>query len=158
MKNLLFATLIVSSLVACKNSTETKPAFDLANAKKEIEAANKNLMDVIAKGDSVGTAAAYSPDGAVMFNNMPSVNGTENLIKVWSSFINAGIRNIELTTVEVWGDENFLTEEGTFIIKSNEGAELDKGKYLVLWKKVDGKWKLHRDISNSELPAVPAAK
>ena len=95
MKKLLFVALIASSLFACKSSTETKPAFDLANAKKEIESANKNLMDVIAKGDSIGTAAAYSPDGAVMFNNMPSVNGTENLIKVWSSFINAGIKNVE---------------------------------------------------------------
>ena len=158
MKNLFFTILIASLLFACKSNTETKPAFDLANAKKEIEAANKELMNVIAKGDSIGTAAAYSPDGAVMFNNMPSVNGTENLIKVWSSFINAGIRNIELTTTEVWGDENYITEEGTFIIKSNEGAQLDKGKYLVLWKKVDGKWKLHRDISNSDLPAATAAK
>ena len=101
MKKLLFAPFIASSLFACTINTETKPAFDLVKAKKEIEAANKVLMDVIAKGDSVGTAASYSSDGAVMFNNMPSVKGTENLIKVWSNFINAGIRNIELTTLEV---------------------------------------------------------
>lgn len=158
MKKILIITLIATSLFACKSNTETKPAFDLVTAKKEIEAANKVLMDVIAKGDSVGTADSYSPDGAVLFNNMPTVKGTENLVKVWSSFINAGVRNIELTTIEVWGDENYITEEGTFIIKSNEGAQLDKGKYLVLWKKVGGKWKLHRDISNSDLPAAPAVK
>jgi ketosteroid isomerase-like protein len=52
------------------------------------------------------------------------------------------------------GDENFVTEEGLFEIKTKEDAPIDKGKYLVLWKKEDGKWKLHRDISNSDLPAA----
>ena len=30
------------------------------------------------------------------------------------------------------------------------GKEIDKGKYIVLWKMEDGKWKLHRDIFNSD--------
>jgi len=29
---------------------------------------------------------------------------------------------------------------------------LDKGKYIVIWKKVDGEWKYYRDIFNSDLP------
>ena len=81
-----------------------------------------------------------------------SQKGKENLTKIWGGFINTGIGSIELNTLEVWGDENFITEEGLFTIKSKEGAQLDKGKYIVLWKKEDGKWKLHRDMSNSDLP------
>jgi ketosteroid isomerase-like protein len=46
----------------------------------------------------------------------------------------------------------FSTEEGVYEIKTKDGKQLDKGKYIVLWKKEDGKWKLHRDISNSDLP------
>jgi len=46
----------------------------------------------------------------------------------------------------VKGKENLTTLWGSFI---NAG-----GKYLVLWKKENGKWKLHRDISNSDLPVV----
>ena len=152
MKKLIFSALIASSLFACKS--ETKPSFDLANAKKEIEAANQEITQFMAKGDSVGLAAAYSTDGALMLNNMPSVKGKENLTKVWGGFMNAGIGGIELNTLEVWGDENFITEEGLFTTKSKEGAQLDKGKYLVVWKKEDGKWKLHRDLSNSDLPVA----
>jgi ketosteroid isomerase-like protein len=152
MKKLFFSALIASSLFACKS--ETKPTFDLANAKTEIEAANQAITQFMTKGDSVGLAAAYSTDGALMLNNMPSVKGKENLTKVWGGFMNAGIGGIELNTLEVWGDENFITEEGLFITKSKEGAQLDKGKYLVIWKKEDGKWKLHRDLSNSDLPVA----
>lgn len=152
MKKLLIVTIIASSLFACKS--ETKPSFDLANAKKEIESANQEISQLMIKGDSVGLASAYSTDGAVMLNNMPSVKGKENLTKVWGSFMNAGLGGIDLTTLEIWGDENFITEEGVFTTKSKEGAQLDKGKYIVVWKKEDGKWKLHRDLSNSDLPVA----
>lgn len=152
MKKLLFAVFVTSSLFACK--PETKSTFDLANAKKEIENANQEISQLMIKGDSVGLASSYSTDGAVMLNNMPSVKGKENLTKVWGSFMNAGLGSIELSTLEVWGDENFITEEGLFITKSKEGVQLDKGKYIVVWKKEDGKWKLHRDMSNSDLPLI----
>ena len=45
-----------------------------------------------------------------------------------------------------------ITEEGLFEIKTKDDVQIDKGKYIVLWKKEDGKWKLHRDLSNSDLP------
>jgi hypothetical protein len=150
MKKLLLSALIASCLFACKS--ETKPAFDLDNAKKEIESANLQVAEFMSKGDSAGMASAYSTDGSVMLNNMPSVKGKDNLTSTWGSFIRAGVAKIKLTTLEVWGDENFVTEEGLFEINTKEGTQIDKGKYIVLWKKEDGKWKLHRDISNSDLP------
>jgi ketosteroid isomerase-like protein len=152
MKKILLSTILISSLLACQSTQ--KPAFDLTNAKKEIEAANVEISAFMAKGDTVGIASAYSKEGSLMPNNMPSVKGKDSLVAIWSEFIKAGIGSIELNTLEVWGDQNFITEEGLFEIKTKEGVALDKGKYLVLWKKEDGKWKLHRDISNSNLPLV----
>ena len=151
MKKIIFSAFIAASLFACK--CETKPAFDLANAKKEIEAANVQLTELLAKGDSVGMAASYSSDGAFMGSNSPSLKGKENIASFWGGFIRTGF-GVSLTTLEVWGDENFITEEGLFEIKAKDGAVVDKGKYIVIWKKEDGKWKLHRDMSNSDLPAA----
>jgi ketosteroid isomerase-like protein len=150
MKKLLFSALIASSLIAC--NSETKPPFDLTNAKKEIEAANVNLTDLITKGDSAGAASAYTKDGKFMPANMPAVEGTSNITSFWGGFIKGVGGVVTLTTTEVWGDENYITEEGLFEIKSKEGAQLDKGKYIVLWKKEVGKWKLHRDIATTDLP------
>jgi ketosteroid isomerase-like protein len=36
-----------------------------------------------------------------------------------------------------------------------DGKEIDRGKALELWKMEDGKWKLFRDIFNSDLPCMP---
>lgn len=152
MKKLLFSAFIATSLFACKS--ETKAPFDLANAKKEIEAANQEVSNFMAKGDSVGLASCYGTDGALLLNNMPAVKGQANLVKAWGGFINSGIGAVELNTTEVWGDENYITEDGTYVLKAKDGTQLDKGKYLVLWKKENGKWKFHRDISNSDLPVA----
>lgn len=152
MKKLLFSVCIAATLFACKS--DTKAPFDIANAKKEIEAANLEVSAFMAKGDSVGLASCYGTDGALLLNNMPPIKGQANLVKVWGGFINAGIAAIELNTTEVWGDENYITEYGTFVLKAKDSTQLDKGKYLVLWKKENGKWKFHRDISNSDLPAA----
>jgi len=45
-----------------------------------------------------------------------------------------------------------ITEEGVFEINLKDGKQIDKGKYVVVWKKEDGKWKLYRDMSNTDLP------
>jgi ketosteroid isomerase-like protein len=152
MKTLLLSTIIAASLFACKS--ETKPAFDLVNAKKEIESANKKIADFIAKGDSVAMADAYSKDGKFMGNNMPSIAGKDKLLSFWGGFFKLGVGSLTLTTLEVWGDENFITEEGLFEVTLKDGKQADKGKYIVIWKKEDGSWKLHRDMSNTDLPAA----
>lgn len=151
MKTLLVSIIVSASFVAC---TPPVPQFDLANAKKEIEAANQALSNYISKGDSVGLASAYSKEGAIMINNMPSVKGKENIMKVWGGFINAGVGHMSITTIEIWGNDDYITEEGLVTFETKNGTLIDKGKYLVLWKKEDGKWKLHRDIANSDLPSA----
>jgi hypothetical protein len=52
----------------------------------------------------------------------------------------------------VFGTEDLLAEEGEVTIYVKDKAVAEE-KYIVLWKKVDGKWKLFRDIANSNSPS-----
>lgn len=150
MKKVLFSALIASSLIACQ--TATKPAFDLESAKQEIAAANLAFETAVSKSDSVGFASLYTTDTKWMNPNAPSVEGRAALVSHVSQQLKAGIASAKLNTVEVWGDENYVTEEGNFQIFTKDGNQIDKGKYLILWKRVDGKLMFHRDIYNSDLP------
>ena len=86
--------------------------------------------------------------------NEPSHEGRSKIQTVYEGFIQAGANKLDLITTGVWGDENLLAEEGLFTFSDKEGKQLDKGKYIVLWKKADGKWKLFRDCYNSDLPVA----
>ncbi len=163
-KSTKFLTLIVVSLlfvfsiISCNNKAkETKdvvaePAFNLTFAKSEIVAANKEFMALFAASDSVGLANLYTQDAKFMNTGAPAVTGRKNIQSTISGIMNSGISRAELITVAVWGTEDFITEEGELSLFVEE-AEVYQGKYLVLWKKDDGKWKLFRDIFNSNLPA-----
>lgn len=154
MKNIILSVALATVLFSCNKATETKTEFDLAKAKKEIEAANKNIAELLAKSDSVGFANAYTEDAKFMEHNLPALEGRAAIQSFWSKFMIAGGNDIQLNTLEVWGDAATITEEGLYELKSNKGAVLGKGKYIVIWKSVNGKWLIHRDISNSDLPAT----
>ena len=153
--------LIVSSITSCnEEAAETKetkeaivePTFNLETAKAEIIAANKQFMTLFGAGDSSGVADLYAHDAKFMMNGSPAIAGKENIRSILSAIMNSGISSVDLRTIEVWGTEDLLTEEGELSLFAGD-AEVDQGKYLILWEKEDGKWKLYRDIFNSNLAA-----
>jgi ketosteroid isomerase-like protein len=149
------ALLFVAS--SCnKSQNENAAAFDSANAKKEIEEANQNFMMLVSKGDSTGLADCYAMGAKLMIPNSPAAE-KKDLPATIGGMFKMGIGKIELKTIEVWGTSDLLTEEGEVTMFTKDGQQIDKGKYLVVWKKEDGKWKLFRDMFNSNLPP-PAAK
>jgi ketosteroid isomerase-like protein len=156
---LIAATLLlVSSITSCNNkaeeTTETvvEAIFNLTTAKVEIEAANQEFMAFFAASDSVGLANLYTQDAKLMNTGAPAITGRKNIQSALSGIMKSGISSANLITLEVWGSESLITEEGEVSLFVN-GDEVYQGKYMVLWKKDDGKWKLFRDIFNSNLPA-----
>jgi len=132
-------------------------AFDMEAAKKAIEKSNNMYMDLFAKSDSIGLANLYTKDAKFMIANSESVVGRSNIQSSFAGFINSGAGKIELTTNDVWGDENMLVSEDNWKLFMQDGTEIDHGKSMVIWKKEDGEWKLFRDIFNSDM-AVPTSK
>jgi ketosteroid isomerase-like protein len=130
-----------------KNSSK----FNLSIARTEIEAANKQFMTLLAVANSIGIGNLYTQDAKIMMSGAPSISGIENIQATFSGMVKSGISKVNLRTIEVWGTEDLITEEGEYSLFAGE-AEVDKGKYLVLWKKEDGNWKLFRDILNTDLP------
>ena len=109
-------------------------------------------MAFFAATDSVGLANLYTQDAKFMNTGEPAITGRKNIQSALSGIMNSGITSVDLRTIGVWGTEDLITEEGEISLFVEE-AEVYQGKYIVLWKKDDGKWKLFRDIFNSNLPA-----
>jgi uncharacterized protein (TIGR02246 family) len=149
---LLFAVLITLAFSCQPNNTDTEaPAFDKAMAKAAIEAANLKMSDAYSKGDPVAVAACYTSDAKFMEPNKPTLVGRAAILQGVTASMAAGVSDLNLNITEVWGDEDMIVEEGTYAIGNGE-ITFDTGKYIVLWKKEDGVWKLHRDIYNSDNP------
>ena len=67
--------------------------------------------------------------------------------------VDSGIKGVTVTTLEVEVSGDTAHEVGTYGLMGDGGKVLDAGKYVVVWKREDGKWKLHRDIWNTSVPS-----
>lgn len=156
---LIASALLVGCNDAEKSATKeisTKPGFDLSTAKKEIEEINKHFMGLISKADSVGISKLYTADAKLLFAGAPAVEGRANIQTALGRILNSGVTKAELKTKEVFGNEDLLAEEGEVVIYVKDNIVAVE-KFIVLWKKENGKWMMLRDISNSNAPA-PSSK
>ena len=124
-----------------------------ASARADIEAANSKFMALLAKGDAAGLAALYATDGQVVPPNSDFVSGAPAIQKFWQGTIDAGIKGAKFTTLDVTVRGDLASETGKYDLTGADGTVLDTGKYVVVWKREGGRWKLHRDIFNTSMPA-----
>jgi uncharacterized protein (TIGR02246 family) len=118
-----------------------------------IATANENFMAAAKQGDAAALAALYTENGQVLPPNSDFVTGKEAIQAFWQAIRDMGIKAATLETVEVEGHGDTATEVGKYTLHGEEGQQLDKGKYIVIWKQEEGQWKLHRDIFNTSMPA-----
>lgn len=147
-------TTLVLATISC-TSKDKKKEFDKVAATKAIEKESQIFMEAFNKGDSVTAVNGYSTDAKFMPPNQKAVSGRDQIQTVMAGYIKAGMSNLSLKLIDVWGDENMMTAEEEYTLKDKDGKEIDHGKSLELWKMEDGKWKLFRDIFNSDLPCPP---
>lgn len=136
---LLMVFVFISSCNQKTNISEQKPT-DLATLEKEIELRIKEYEDYLEKGDSISLGNMYTLDAKII----PSVDGRENIVKVFSSMIKDSIIG-SFETTNLWGNDELLVEEGKGIWTNKKGSYNSSGKYLLVWKKEDGTWKILRD-------------
>lgn len=129
-------------------------AFDIEQGKASITQSNQNFIKAFKAGDSVGVSNSYATDAKVMAANMPPIVGKEAIANFFSMIMKRGVKDFQINTLNVWGDSSILAEEGTYTLVDSAEAQIDKGKYVVLWKQESGNWKMFRDIWTSDLPPI----
>jgi uncharacterized protein (TIGR02246 family) len=122
------------------------PAFA---QKAKIEAANAKWTELFNKGDFDGIAQLYTIDAVAFPPGSAIVRGRTAISAMWKGMAEQ-VANPKLTTLEVKRlSPSSAREVGTFSLttKGPSPKELS-GKYLVLWQRVQGDWKLAADIWN----------
>jgi uncharacterized protein (TIGR02246 family) len=123
--------------------TDVEAAIDEQNTKFE-QAYNA--------GDADAVAGFYSMDGVVLPPDGARQEGREAIRAFWSGAMEQGLKDVDLTAVEVYPQDDMATEVGTFTATApaeGGGQAAIAGKYIVLWKRgEDGTWQIHRDIWN----------
>ncbi len=126
------------------------------DTRSAIEANNETFVRALAQGDADAIAALYTADARLLPPNQPMLAGTQAIKSFWQGMVRLKLQQPRLETVEVAEERaDIACELGrySFIIPLPDGSTVtDVGKYLVVWKREDGTWRLHLDIWNTNAP------
>ena len=123
---------------------------------KKIEEVNKQWVKAFEQRDFQAIQAIMTSDSLLMPSNSMAIEGPEAIVEVWKSW--AELPNVAVDfaahRIEVSSSGDMAYDYGwyTFAFDTENGRFEDKGKYIVVWKNVDGTWKVAADIFNTDLP------
>jgi ketosteroid isomerase-like protein len=118
---------------------------------EEIGAANRRFMERFANGDIPGVADCYTEDAQFLVAHMEAIRGRAAIQALFKLGSGQG-HTLHFSTQELDGYGTTAVEIGEYTRKQSNGQILDRGKYLVIWKRVGDDWKIHRDMINTSLP------
>ena len=121
--------------------------------RSQIEAVYLEFMAAFKRSDSAALANLYTDEGQLLPANSDFVTGKTAVGEFWQGAFDMGLAEANLETVEVEAHGNTAIEVGRYRLLTADGGLADQGKYLVVWKKDGGTWKLHRDIWTTSQPA-----
>jgi ketosteroid isomerase-like protein len=123
-----------------------------------IEKAGKAFAEAYGRGDITAVANFYAADAAAFPPDGNVVEGRLAIEGLWRGFRETGAKSIAFEVLDVVSSGILAAETGIASMNvqamGGTGATV-KVKYVVVWKKVGGAWKIYRDIWNA-LPAPPS--
>ena len=143
----ILPVLFLLAFVSC-----AQPPVDI---RAEVEAFNEKWAAALNRGDAAGVAALNTEDAHSLPPNSEAVSGREAIQSLVQGLFDAGLKDVVLEIVEVAVSGNLAYEIGkyTATVESEEGEAItETGKFVVILKYVDGSWKIHVDIWNTNLP------
>jgi uncharacterized protein (TIGR02246 family) len=138
VRTILFSALCLFASVAAQ-----------AQEKGEIEKLNVRFAEFFNNGDAAGVAAMYTEDAVVLPPGAGIVKGRTNIQAFWQRTAET-LGDVTLTTLDVKPlGGTAARETGYFSLKTKTSQPQEvTGKYIVIWEKVGGEWKLSADIWN----------
>ncbi len=154
---MLAATVLFGAGVAaaCARSA----IVDLKAEEQAIRLLDAQFGTLAAKKDSAGEVALYAPDAVMMPPDAPAAKGTAAIRGVWNAFLQTPglILRLEPEQIQLSSAGDFATDIGAVITELDgpQGHVKDVSKYLEVWRKADGVWKVVYDTWNSNAPPAP---
>jgi len=149
MKKVIFALVIFCFAVVSKAQEKFSGSEqDIGTILKNIEA----FSEYYVSGDYESLANSYTMDGKIFPNNTDIIEGRAAIKKRW--ILPEGVKTLrhkvtpkEITVIDGTAyDYGYYEGESQSV--SGEKSSF-KGKYVIVWKKVEDDWKIYLDIWNS---------
>jgi len=146
MKNLCLILLLVTFTVSVVAQSKDEKAIRNLDVAWSQAAQSKDLDK---------TVSFYSEDASVLPFNAPIATGKDAIRETWQHLMSLPGFSLTFgpTKIDVAKAGDMAYEIGAFELKANDAQgnpSVTLGKYVVVWKKLQGQWKVEADIFNTD--------
>jgi ketosteroid isomerase-like protein len=115
------------------------------DAERSLHARSDGLQAAESALDGARATAFWATDAVIQPAGSPAVVGRDAIGALYRSFFSSGaIKELRGTPTKVTmaksGDLAYETGVNRIVLKTPNGDMLDMGKYLLVWKRIDGEW------------------
>ncbi|MEM1217839.1 MAG: DUF4440 domain-containing protein [Bacteroidota bacterium] len=111
----------------------------------------KAFSEHVVAGDSEKIAAAYTADAKIFPSGREILAGSQDILTYWTFPSDNKITYHKILPEEIVVRKKEAYDYGYYEGKTQraDGSTLNwRGKYVIIWKKVAGQWKIYLDIWN----------
>lgn len=120
---------------------------------ERIEQGTAAFVDAFNAGDAKAAAEFYTDDAIILPPGGVPIEGAEAIVAYFQEVMDVGVKELELESVEVVEAGDLAINVGTVASTQPDGSR-DIGKVMaVLQHGDDGRWRVHRVMWNTDLPA-----
>jgi len=120
------------------------------NPTADISTAQQRFLRVFATNDLAGIGDCYTEDAQMLVANMDAICGRAAIQAVFKFTAVRG-HTLEFQTQELDVAGETAIELGRYLRRRGDGSLFDRGKYMVVWKRAAGEWKIHRDMFSTRV-------
>ena len=151
----IFTLLVLAGGGAAAALHSEAPNADPVSA--GIQSSIAQLRAALRKGDVEGILQTYTPDSQLV---MPGqvLMGRDAIRPTFEFLLGMGIRDIRCENQEFFNGAGTTVETGRTVLLDAAGIQLASNRYMTLWKKEGGQWRIHRDVVAPEAATTQAAQ
>lgn len=147
-----FVFTVILGAIACVAYADNA---EEQQARKRIESLQQEWVEAVARGDVDIIVGFYAEDAWFLPAGSPPLHGHEAIRRWWErTLADPPWQSLDFGPTEIVFSEdgNLAYDVGTSrtTIAGGDGETVQKGKYLVVWEKIDGDWKVAADTFNSD--------
>jgi len=135
-------------------------AQEPSDAEATFRAGTTEWAEAYNAGEPARIVALYADNAVLMPPGAPSVSGRADLQSYFEKDV-ASSREAGVQLTIVHGDAgtsgNLGWQSGTYQVSGAGGENLDTGKFLAVWERQTGDWRMIQDIWNSDSPPASQA-
>jgi ketosteroid isomerase-like protein len=138
--NIRISLLLALLLAGCASASSDD--ITRGDADRAIRRANEQLVAALRDGNYGSVASFYSDSASLLPPGGQAIIGRGDITQFWAGVLRGGGVDAKIFTEDIEQSCDMAAERGRFSLGTTSG------KYVVVWRKIRGQWRIWSDVYN----------